>query len=82
MPNGSSGIRLQHISSDFPKHLKLIRWTRAFESLSLGGNLTPARAGFGKPTAGVPGFLPPPWSVTRLPTMLATLLPRRGEPPG
>ena len=37
MPNGSSGIRLQHISSDFPKHLKLIRWTRAFESLSLGG---------------------------------------------
>ena len=62
MPNGSSGIRLQHISSDFPKRLKLIRWTRAFESLSLGGNLTLARAGFGKPAARVPGLLPLPCS--------------------
>lgn len=63
LPNGALGFVFSIFPLDFPKHLKLIRWTRAFESLSLSGNLTLPGLGLARPIARVPGFLQPPWSV-------------------
>lgn len=46
-PNWRPGICLRQIFSDFPKHLKLIRWTGAFLRLPLCWRLTPASTGLG-----------------------------------
>jgi hypothetical protein len=63
LSNWRTGICLQQIFSDFPKHLKLIRWTGAFMSFALCWSLASARAEFGTdllPTLVCSVWLPTP----------------------
>lgn len=78
--NWRSEICLWRMSSDFPKHLKLISRARPFVSLSVGHNLTPARAELGKPADGPRGSHGAPVCLARPPAPRHTSAERR-EPP-